>query len=81
MPNLGAPELLVILVAFVPLAISIFALVDIVRRPESQFSAVGQSRTTWIIVAALSIVVPCLFLAAAYYLVAVRPKLAPRTIG
>ena len=76
--QLGGPELLIILLGIVPLVISIFALVDIAQRTEAQLRDVGQSRTTWLIIAIVSLVVPCLFLAPAYYLLAVRPKLSSR---
>lgn len=82
MPNLGVPELLILLLVLVftilPLAVGIVALVDIAQRPDEQFVAAGQSRTTWLVVAILSLVVPCVFLGAGYYLLAVRPKLAAR---
>jgi len=75
----GAPELLIMLLVIaltiLPLAVGILALVDIAQRSEEQFVEAGQSRTTWLVVAILSLVVPCVFLAGAYYLIAVRPKL------
>ena len=72
--NLGGPELIIMLLGIVPL-VSIFALVDIARRTEAELHDVGQSRTMWLIIAIVSVFVPCLFLAPAYYLLAVRPKL------
>ncbi len=81
MPNIGAPELviLIILVAFIvsPL-VGVIALVDISRRSEAQFTEAGQSRTTWLIVAVLTLFVPGVVLGAVYYLFAVRTKLPAR---
>ena len=78
MPNVGGPELLIILVWLLPLVVGVLALVDLAQRPEAQLEAAGQSKTVWLIVAILSLFVPCVFLGAAYYLLAVRPKLPPR---
>jgi len=82
MQGLGGPELLVLLLilalAIVPLAVGVLALIDIAQRPEAQFLDAAQSRTTWLVVAILSFFVPCVFMAAAYYLLAVRPKLPAR---
>lgn len=82
MTNIGPAELLVLALigvfTIVPLAVGIFAIVDVAQRTDAQFVAAGQSRTTWLIVAIVSLVVPCVFLGAAYYLVAIRPKLPDR---
>lgn len=73
--QLGGPELIIILLGIVPLIVSIFVLIDVAQRTEAQLENVGQSRTLWLIIAVVSLFVPCLFLAPAYYLLAVRPKL------
>lgn len=82
---IGAPELVILLCitlfAIVPLVIGVVALIDIAQRSDEQMAAAGQSRTTWLIVAVLSLVVPCVFLGAAYYLLAIRPKLPSRRIA
>lgn len=82
MVNLGVTELLIVallgLLTFVPIVVGVLALLDIAQRPESQFVAAGQSRTTWLVVAIVSFFVPCVFVAVIYYLLAVRPKLPPR---
>ena len=78
MPNLGGPELVIILFILLPLVLGVIALVDVAQRTEAQFDEAGQSRTTWLIVAILSFFVPCVFLGVVYYLLAVRPKLPPR---
>ena len=82
--SLGAPELVILLLIavffFVPLVIGVIALVDIAQRTEAQFATEGQDRTTWLIVAVLSLFVPCVFLGAWYYLLVVRWKLPPRLV-
>jgi hypothetical protein len=80
----GPVELLIILVLLLnvaALAIGVIALVDIAQRSEAQFDEAGQNRTTWLIIAILSLFVPCVFLGAAYYLVTVRPKLPARRLA
>lgn len=82
MVNVGGPELLIVLailaLTVVPLVIAVLALIDVAQRTEAQFLAAGQSRSTWLIVAIASLFVPCVFLAAGYYLVSIRPKLSPQ---
>lgn len=83
MLNIGPPELIILfvllLLVLVPLAVGIISLVDIARRDDEQFAAAGQSRTTWLLVAIFSLVIPCVWLGAAYYLVGIRPNLRRRT--
>ncbi len=82
MPNIGAPELIILLLitgVIVAPIVGVFTLIDIARRPEAAFVAAGQSRTTWLVIAVLSVVVPCVWFASVYYLLAVRPKLATRS--
>lgn len=51
MPNIGAVELLIV---FVVLTIPwIAALIDVARRPESEWEASGHRRMTWILVLVL----------------------------
>jgi uncharacterized membrane protein YidH (DUF202 family) len=75
MPNLGGPELILILLVLVPFALVVFTIVDAARRPDAQFRAAGQNRTVWLVVGIAALVVPCVWLGAVYYLAAVRPKL------
>ena len=79
MPNIGAPELVIVLVLLVAPLVGVLTLIDVARRPDAAFLAAGQSRTAWLVIAVLSVVVPCVWLASLYYLLAVRPKLATRT--
>ncbi len=82
MPSVGAPELLIVLLILglivVPLVVGVLSLVDIAGRPEAGFQAAGQSRATWLIIAIVSLFVPCVWFADVYYLAAIRPKLARR---
>ena len=75
MPNIGGPELLVILLVLVPLGLSIFAVVDIARRSDAQFTAAGQNRTLRLVIAVFGLVIPCVWLGSVHHLAAVRPKL------
>jgi hypothetical protein len=77
-PNIGAPELLIVLTLLVAPLLGVVTLIDIARRSDAQFTHAGQSRMTWLIVAILSVFVPCVALGSLYYLVAVRPKLSAR---
>jgi len=76
--NLGATELLiVVLLGVVPLALSIWGLVDASSRPDWAWQRSGQSRTLWIVLLAVSL--PMCFVGAVLalvYLLAVRPQLS-----
>jgi hypothetical protein len=66
----------VLLVGVILVAIPFVALVDVARRPDAQFSASGQRRTTWVVVLALSLVMPLFGLVAVpAYLIRARPRL------
>ena len=79
MPNIGAPELLILLVLLAVFGACVFTVIDVARRPEADFAAVGQNRTLWLIVGILSLFVPCVWLGSVYSLLGVRPKLATRS--
>ena len=78
----GLPELAILVFILVftvlPMAVCVLALVDIGKRTDPQFLAAGQNRTTWTILAFVGLFVPCVFLTSAYYLLAIRPRLAAR---
>ena len=57
----------------------IAVLIERARRPDAQFVAAGQNRTTWLVLAIVSASVPFVWLAVLYYLFAIRPKLAARS--
>jgi hypothetical protein len=80
--SVGPGELLILLLVFgvigvVFLAVPIWAIVDAAQRPAWQYDATGQSKTLWIVLPAVSLVVcgPVSFAAAIVYFAAVRPKL------
>ena len=63
------------------LSLGIWALVDVLRTPEPAFRAVGRSKSTWVtlLVVLLVLAGPLGLAAATYYLVAVRPRLKGRS--
>ena len=76
MSNLGAPELLIIvLVLALPLLI-VFGIVDAARRPEWAFAGAGQNKTMWVALQALGLfVAPLGAVLTLTYLLSIRPKL------
>jgi len=80
--DIGAPELLVILVA-VPL-FSIWALIDALIRPDAAWRQAGQRQVVWAVAIALTLPV-CLVgtVVALVYLIAIRPQIAAaqRSLG
>ena len=76
--NLGAPEVVVILVlAALFLIFPLWSLADAATRSSADFERIGQSRSTWIILLLLGLF--CFGIVGAvlgiYYLASVRPKL------
>jgi hypothetical protein len=73
--NVGAPELVIIAVVLVSIAVPVWALVDAAQRPDTAFRAAGQSKTLWIVLSALGLVVPVLGpVLPVVYLLAIRPQ-------
>ena len=75
---------LYLLLWLVSLGVRIWALVDVIRRPEEAFRAADQqTKQFWLIVTAASVAVPFFigfldivgFIAALIYLTAIRPRL------
>ena len=51
--NLGAPELIILVIGLVPLAIGIWAIVDAAKQPDAAWTAIGKSRALWIVLIAV----------------------------
>ncbi|HEY2999136.1 MAG TPA: hypothetical protein VGJ43_11225 [Acidimicrobiales bacterium] len=74
--NLGAPELLILLVWVVPVTVTLWALVDVQSRPDWAWMRTGQSKTLFTVL--LVVGVPfCMvgLVTAVVYLAVVRPQL------
>jgi hypothetical protein len=73
--NVGVPELVIIAVVLVSIAVPLWALVDASGRPEAAFRAAGQNKTLWIVLSAVGLVVPGLGpVLPVVYLLAIRPQ-------
>ena len=77
---LGPIELLIILSLLACLAVSIWAIVDALLRPDSQWAAADQHKVAWVVALAVGTFVlgPIGLIVAIVYLVSVRPKFGPR---
>lgn len=75
--NVGAPELLIILVGVVPYAVIIWGIVDAAMRPDPVWQRAGQNKVLWVVlqVAGLFVCLAGLILSLVY-LLAIRPQLA-----
>jgi hypothetical protein len=61
----------------IPLAVSMWALLDAARRPEWAFSFANRSRTVWVVANGFGILFCGVgVVVAVYYLVKVRPQIA-----
>lgn len=75
MSGIGPAELLIIVV-LLGFALPIWAIVDALTRPDSQWAAVGQSKMIWVLVLVIGIFVPLVgIVVAIVYLATIRPKL------
>ncbi|HEV3363988.1 MAG TPA: hypothetical protein VG795_07585 [Acidimicrobiia bacterium] len=68
--NLGAPEILILLMMLALFVIPIWGIVDAATKPDAAWTAAGQSKVLWIV---LQLVLG--ILGAIIYFVAIRPKL------
>ena len=66
-----------VLLAAIPIALSVWAMLDAARRPEWAFSFVNRSRTVWVAACAIGVLfcVPGLLISL-WYLLRVRPQVA-----
>jgi hypothetical protein len=64
------------LLAAVLIALPVWGVIDALSRPDPQWDQIGQSRTRWIVLMAITAPVGLGFVVAAVYFTRVRPKLA-----
>ncbi len=71
-------EFLFIILAIGIVAVSIWAIVDVLRRPKTTFQQISQNKLLWVILLVVALVAcgPAALALSIYYLVGVRPKLA-----
>ena len=71
-----------IVVFSIPLALSMWALLDAARRPEWAFALAGRSRVVWVAACAIGILFNWVGLTvSAWYLLRVRPSVAAAESG
>jgi len=75
--NLGASELLILLLMVVPYGVIVWGIVDAACRPEAAWQAAGQSKTLWIVLQVVGLFL-CLvgFILSVAYLTAIRSQVA-----
>jgi hypothetical protein len=74
--NFGAPELSILTIGLVPLALSIWGIVDAASRPDSAWEQSGQSKVLWIVLQAVLIFGCVGWIVSLVYLLAIRPQVA-----
>lgn len=75
-------ELLFIVVASVPIGLSLWAILDIARQPAWAWSLAGRNRAGWMAAVLLGILFLVVGLVvASYYLVRIRPQIAAAEQG
>lgn len=75
--NLGAPELLILLLGVVPYGVIIWGIVDAASRPEWAWQRSGQNKTLWVVLQVIGFFF-CLvgFILTLVYLITIRPQVA-----
>jgi hypothetical protein len=73
-----APGLAILVV--VSVALSIWALVDAISRPDWAFQAAGSNKTLWVVLEAIGFFI-CGLVLSLIYLLAIRPKVAAAQRG
>lgn len=74
--NLGAPELLIFLVAVVPLALTIWGIVDAASRPDWAWQRSGQNKVLWVVLQVVGLFVCLGWILSIVYLAAIRPQVS-----
>ena len=69
------PDFLIVILGLAALGISIWAVVDVLRRPEWAFQAANQTKTLWVVLTIVGIFV-CSPVIGLVYLIGFRPKVA-----
>jgi hypothetical protein len=76
MNSIGFPELLILLMMFLLLAVPIWAVVDAALRPGNHWAAAGQSKTLWLALLTAGALLPVIgFILLIVYLASIRPQL------
>lgn len=80
--NVGAPELLILLLTVVPYGVIIWGIVDSASRPDWAWQQSGQNKTLWVVLQVVGLFF-CLigFILALIYLTTIRPKVAQHQGG
>lgn len=75
--NLGVTELLILTVWLAFAIVPIVAIVHAMAHPSSDFDAIGQSRSVWLVLLLVTLVLcgPIGAILGAYYLIKVKPQL------
>jgi uncharacterized membrane protein len=75
--NLGGPELLlIVLVGLVPLALTIWGVVDAASRPDQAWQRSGQSKVLWVVLQVVGLFVCLGWILSIVYLAAIRPQVS-----
>ncbi len=61
--------------AIVPLGLVAWGVIDAMNRPDEEFTAIGQTKTLWVLLMALGAFTGIGVIFSIYYLAATRPKL------
>ncbi|HEY8524050.1 MAG TPA: DUF2516 family protein [Acidimicrobiales bacterium] len=74
--NVGAPELLVFLIGLVPLALTIWGIVDAASRPDWAWQRSGQNKVLWVALQVIGLFVCLGWILSIVYLAAIRPQVS-----
>lgn len=72
--NLGAPELLILVIGLVPFALTVWGIVDAASRPDWAWQRSGQSKALWVVLQVVGLFVCLGWILSIVYLTAIRPQ-------
>jgi hypothetical protein len=79
--NLGTTEIVAITGAVFVFLFTLWALIDLLRRPHAAFEAAGVSRPVWLVLLILSLFCSLGVFVAIWYLLMVAPKVHQQRLG
>jgi hypothetical protein len=74
MDALTGPQLVGAVVGIIYLLLTLYALIDALRRPGRAYEAAGVSRTLWVVLLVVSLFVPCGIFVTFWWLISTGPR-------
>ena len=74
MDGLTGPQLIGGVVGVIIVLLTLYALIDALRRPSRAYEAAGVSKTVWVVLLVISVFVPCGIVVTLWWLISTGPR-------